>query len=74
VPLVLGMVLQDLLETSLRQALSVSEGSLMIFVQRPVSAALVVAIALLIAWPVVRRFRAARRPASGLATVEENPT
>jgi putative tricarboxylic transport membrane protein len=74
VPLVLGMVLQDLLETSLRQALSVSEGSLLIFVERPVSAALVAAMALMIVWPLVRRFRALRRAGDGAVAVKGNPT
>lgn len=74
VPLVLGMVLQDLLETSLRQALSVSEGSLLIFVERPVSAALVAAIALMIGWPLLRRFRRPRKAAASSVTVEESAT
>ena len=65
VPLVLGMVLGDLLETSLRQALGVSEGSLAIFVERPVSATLATVVTLLVVWPMVRRFRKARRPACG---------
>jgi putative tricarboxylic transport membrane protein len=54
VPLVLGMVLGDLLETSLRQALGVSEGSFAIFIERPVSAGLFGAIALILAWPLLR--------------------
>jgi putative tricarboxylic transport membrane protein len=54
VPLVLGMVLGDLLETSLRQALAVSNGSFAIFVQRPVAAALFAVIALLLTWPLLR--------------------
>jgi putative tricarboxylic transport membrane protein len=57
------MVLGDLLETSLRQALGVSEGSLLIFLQRPVSATLAAVVALLVLWSLVRRFRQARRPA-----------
>jgi putative tricarboxylic transport membrane protein len=54
VPLVLGMVLGDLLETSLRQALGVSQGSLAIFIERPVSAVLFGAIALILGWPLLR--------------------
>lgn len=57
VPLVLGMVIGDLLETSLRQALGISEGSLAIFVQRPVSGVLVAGIVLMLAWPLLRRLR-----------------
>jgi putative tricarboxylic transport membrane protein len=37
-PLVLAVVLAQLMETSLRQSLMLSEGSLMIFVERPVAA------------------------------------
>jgi putative tricarboxylic transport membrane protein len=55
VPLVLGMVLGDLLETSMRQALNISDGSLLIFLERPVSATLVAAIAFILAWPLVAR-------------------
>lgn len=54
VPLVLGMVIGDLFETSLRQALSVSDGSFAIFVTRPMSAVMVVAAALLVFWPLLR--------------------
>lgn len=55
VPLVLGMVLGDLLESSLRQALGVSDGSFLIFLERPVSALLVVGCVLMLVWPLVRR-------------------
>ncbi len=68
VPLVLGMVLGDLLETSLRQALNIDDGSFGIFFSRPVSAALIAVMAVMIAWPLLRRgWQALRgtRPASG---------
>jgi TctA family transporter len=39
----------------------VSEGSLAIFVERPVSATLTGVVVLLVVWPLVRRFRQARR-------------
>jgi putative tricarboxylic transport membrane protein len=39
-PLILGLVLGTLFESSLRQSLAMSDGSLAIFVQRPLSAAL----------------------------------
>jgi len=41
---VLAVVLAQLMETSLRQSLMLSEGSLMIFVQRPLSAILLVLV------------------------------
>lgn len=53
VPLVLGMVLGDLLETSLRQALAISDGSFLIFLQRPVSAILLAAIVLALLGPLI---------------------
>ncbi|MCO5089479.1 tripartite tricarboxylate transporter permease [Bosea sp. (in: a-proteobacteria)] len=59
-PLILGMVLGPLMEEYLRRAMQLSRGNPMIFIERPLSAALVaatVAIALLIAVPMVRRSR-----------------
>ena len=67
VPLVLGMVLGDLLETTMRQALNISDGSLLIFVERPLSAALVAIIALILAWPLVRRVCRLLRPAGAVS-------
>ena len=57
VPLVLGMVLGDLMETSVRQALNIGEGSFAIFFSRPVSAALMLVVIAMLAWPLVRRVR-----------------
>ncbi len=71
VPLVLGMVLGDLLEGSLRQALGVSDGSFMIFLERPVSALLVGACALMLAWPLLRRVMGWKAPRP-LAQAEES--
>lgn len=63
VPLVLGMVLGDLMETSVRQALNIGEGSPAVFFSRPVSATLMVVVILMLAWPLLRRgWRALRRP------------
>ncbi len=36
-PIILGMVLGDLMEQALRQSLMISDGSLLIFVTRPIS-------------------------------------
>ncbi|MGE0807000.1 MAG: tripartite tricarboxylate transporter permease [Burkholderiaceae bacterium] len=55
IPLILGMVMGDTLEASLRQALSISEGSLMVFITRPMSAGMVAAAALLLVWPLIGR-------------------
>lgn len=51
IPLILGMVMGDTLELSLRQVLSVSEGSLLPFVQRPMSATMLAGAAMIVLWP-----------------------
>ena len=64
-PLVLALVLASLMETSLRQALLLSFGSPMIFVERPISAILLVAVLAAIVLPIigaVRRRRGAPQP------------
>lgn len=60
VPMVLGLVLGDTLEASLRQALTVSDGSLAIFVQRPVAGVLTVVCVLSLVWPLINRWRKAQ--------------
>jgi TctA family transporter len=57
-PLLLGFVLGPLLEENFRRALLLSRGDLTIFLQRPISAALVVTSMLLIAGVVASRWRA----------------
>ncbi|MCM3712574.1 tripartite tricarboxylate transporter permease [Halalkalibacter oceani] len=52
--LVLALVLGPMAERSLRQSLLVSEGSFNIFVSRPISLALVIFIAVLIAYPIAK--------------------
>jgi putative tricarboxylic transport membrane protein len=62
-PVVLALVLGPLMETSLRQSMALSIGNPVIFVQRPISAALLVLIAVALILPFVvaiRRRRAAR--------------
>jgi len=59
-PMLLGFVLGRLMEEKLRQALALSEGSFMTFVERPVSAGLLVvalAIMVLAVLPTVRKGR-----------------
>ena len=53
-PLVLALVLAPLLESSLRQSLTLSEGSLLIFVERPLAAVILVLVVASLAWPVMR--------------------
>lgn len=60
-PLVLALVLAPLLETSLRQSLLLSFGSLSIFIERPLSIALLLCVIASLAFPAIaatrRRFR-----------------
>ena len=55
-PLVLGLVLEPMLETALRQSMTLSHGSLAIFVTRPISAALIVLTLLIVTAPLYARF------------------
>ncbi|HEX6066770.1 MAG TPA: tripartite tricarboxylate transporter permease, partial [Longimicrobiales bacterium] len=52
-PLVLGLVLGDLLEQSFRQSLTLSDGSLRIFVSSPITVTLMVLSVLSLLWPLV---------------------
>jgi putative tricarboxylic transport membrane protein len=67
-PLVLALVLASLMEMSLRQSLLLSFGSPMIFVERPLSAILLVAVIAAAVLPVVGAVRARRRPAPGVGS------
>ena len=58
-PLVLGLVLGGPMESALRQSLMMSQGSLSILV-RPIPCAFLVAAALLLAVPLIRRLNAVR--------------
>jgi putative tricarboxylic transport membrane protein len=55
IPLILGMVMGDTLEAALRQTLSVSEGSLLPFLSRPIAATMMVVTGLLLVWPWIAR-------------------
>jgi putative tricarboxylic transport membrane protein len=54
-PLILAFVLGPILETALRRSLILSEGSFLIFFQRPVSATLLVAALCVLVFPFVSR-------------------
>jgi putative tricarboxylic transport membrane protein len=66
-PLVLGLILGGRMESAYRQALIISKGSPMIFLEKPISLALLVGAALFLALPALlarsRRRRKALRPA-----------
>ena len=56
IPLALGLVMGDFLEASLRQTLNISNGSWMIFLQRPIAGSIVGIGFLMIIWPAIGRF------------------
>jgi putative tricarboxylic transport membrane protein len=64
-PILLAFVLGRILERSLRQSLLISRGDISIFFNRPISAALLAIVALMILVPVaVALFRRLRAPKS----------
>jgi putative tricarboxylic transport membrane protein len=56
-PIVLGLVLGPMIENNLRRALTISNGDLMIFLQKPVSAVFLLIAALWIAVPIVLKMK-----------------
>jgi putative tricarboxylic transport membrane protein len=60
IPLILGMVMGDTLESSLRQALGRSDGSFMPFVERPMAVVMLAAAVLIVLWPLFMK----RKPAA----------
>jgi putative tricarboxylic transport membrane protein len=67
-PLVLAIVLAPLMESSLRQSLMLSEGSPLIFVERPIAAVLLVIILLPFLLPLLGHLLRLRRPAAAVTT------
>lgn len=67
-PVVLAVVLGDILESSFRRSLLITDGSPIIFLERPLTAILLALAVLTVVWPGMRRRlrerRAARVPAS----------
>ena len=59
-PVVVGMILGPLAEAQMRNAVSIGEGSFMVFLQRPMSLTLLVVIALVLILPRLFKRRAAR--------------
>lgn len=56
-PLLLAFIIGPILESSFRQAMLISNGQMDIFINRPISATLLVAAVLMLVWPAVTRFR-----------------
>ena len=66
-PAILGVVLGPLIESTLRQSLTMSQGRWDIFISRPISAALVLVLALILFVPWLVRWYAARTGQRGAA-------
>ncbi|WP_346207135.1 tripartite tricarboxylate transporter permease [Caldifermentibacillus hisashii] len=56
-PMLLAFILGSMMEQSLRQALTISNGSLFIFVQKPISCALLIVALLSFIVPIIRNIR-----------------
>ncbi|MCP5366395.1 MAG: tripartite tricarboxylate transporter permease [Hyphomicrobiales bacterium] len=54
-PMVIGMVLSQMIENSLRQGLLITRGDFLAFFQRPISLTLFVLTFAILVWPLVRR-------------------
>lgn len=59
-PFLLGLVLGPMLEVSLRQSMTISQGDPAIFIQRPLSAGLLIIMLLVIVWVAVQAVRKQR--------------
>ncbi len=55
IPLILGMVMGDTLEATLRQTLSVSSGQMTPFLSRPIAASMLALTVLILVWPLISR-------------------
>lgn len=63
-PVVVGMILGPLAEAQLRNAVSIGEGSAMVFLQRPMSLALIIVVLCVLVLPRVMRAMALRKAAA----------
>lgn len=62
-PLVIGMVLSQMIENSLRQGLLLTRGSFLAFFERPIALTLFILTAMMLLWPMVRYLRARKKKA-----------
>ena len=53
-PMVIGLVLSQMIENSLRQGLLLTRGDFLAFFERPIALGLFVVTALILAWPALR--------------------
>ena len=64
-PVIVGMILGPLAEAQFRNAMSIGEGSAMVFMQRPMSVALIAVILAVLLLPrLFKRWQQQRRPQS----------
>jgi len=54
-PLLMGFILGPLMEEYFRRAMILSDGNLIVFVERPISLIVLFAVPLLILWPMIGR-------------------
>lgn len=64
-PLVIGMVLSQMIENSLRQGLLLTRGDFLAFFERPIALALFLTTAAMLIWPAVKFVRGRRRAGEG---------
>jgi len=70
-PMVIGLVLSEMIENSLRQGLLLTRGSFLAFFERPITLALFILTFLILVWPLVRMLWMRRRGASRASGGEE---
>jgi putative tricarboxylic transport membrane protein len=60
-PLLMSFILTPLIENALRQSLIISNGTMSIFITRPISLGFLIAFAVIVLWQMVSSFRKSRR-------------
>jgi putative tricarboxylic transport membrane protein len=60
-PMLLALVLGDMAESAMRQSLIMSQGSLLIFLQPPITLPLVIAAGIIGCWPLISSWKAGRK-------------
>lgn len=69
-PLILCLILSDMFETSLKQSLSMSQGNPLIFLQRPISLALIILALVLIGFSLYARYKNPEKASQALVESE----
>jgi len=71
VPMVLGVILGPRMEQSLRQALLLSNGDLMVFLTHPISAILLMSGLVIVVWDIYSRLRKRKKTAANANASQE---